>query len=340
MICSCSDGLLVIPEARRIRAVPPPPIMGLGNAGGFEMQVEDRGGDSDSRRAAERITGAMIARCAARQPGLQRPSHVVPLGRAAARSSTSTASRPRASGVTPTRSSDHAAGLAGLGLRQRLQQVRPYLPGRMLQADSQFRCQPEDIDDLMVRNRTGEMMPLGDAGDSEADGRAPLIILVQPLSVRDRHRQRAAPASAPAKRSNADGADGRQTLPPRHRLRMDGDVVPGKARRRCQHLLIVFALAVLLVYLVLAGQYESWIAAARGDPGRAAVRCSARSPRVSIGWHGQQPLHPDRHHAAHRAGEQERDPDRRGRPRAPGATASRIMEAARRGGASCGSGRS
>ena len=34
---------------------------------------------------------------------------------------------------------------------------------------------------------------------------------------------------------------------------------------------LVFGLALLLVYLVLAGQYESWYRAALGDPGGAAV---------------------------------------------------------------------
>jgi HAE1 family hydrophobic/amphiphilic exporter-1 len=39
---------------------------------------------------------------------------------------------------------------------------------------------------------------------------------------------------------------------------VDGDVVPGEGRRRSD--LLAFGLALLLVYLVLAGQYESWYA--------------------------------------------------------------------------------
>ena len=44
-----------------------------------------------------------------------------------------------------------------------------------------------------------------------------------------------------------------------HRLRMDRDVLPGE-RSSATSSLYVFALAILLVYLCLAGQYESWIA--------------------------------------------------------------------------------
>jgi HAE1 family hydrophobic/amphiphilic exporter-1 len=49
-----------------------------------------------------------------------------------------------------------------------------------------------------------------------------------------------------------------KTLPPGTGLRVDGDVVPGEDRRRSD--LLGVRLAMLLVYLVLAGQYESWYA--------------------------------------------------------------------------------
>ena len=41
-----------------------------------------------------------------------------------------------------------------------------------------------------------------------------------------------------------------------HKLRVDRHVLSGEARRPSDY--YVFALAMLLVYLVLAGQYESW----------------------------------------------------------------------------------
>ena len=44
-------------------------------------------------------------------------------------------------------------------------------------------------------------------------------------------------------------------------------------------LMYVFALAILLVYLCLAGQYESWIAAARRSSSRCRCRWSGRPSR-------------------------------------------------------------
>ena len=76
-------------------------------------------------------------------------------------------------------------------------------------------------------------------------------------------------------------------------------------------LLYVFALAILLVYLCLAGQYESWIAPLGVI---LAVPLALVGPAIALGRGrpAQQPLHPDRPDAADRARRQERHPDRRG----------------------------
>ena len=89
-------------------------------------------------------------------------------------------------------------------------------------------------------------------------------------------------------------------------------------------LYIVFGLGLLLVYLVLAGQYESWYAP---------LSVILSVPLALLGpvrgadcrRHRQQPLHPDRPDPADRAVGQERDPDRRGGARAArAATASHL----------------
>ena len=95
---------------------------------------------------------------------------------------------------------------------------------------------------------------------------------------------------------------------------------------------LVFGLGLLLVYLCLAGQYESWIAPLSVI---LAVPLALSGPALALGpaGAGKQPLHPDRPGAADRAVGQERDPDRRGgarptAPRGPGDLAAAV-EAAR-----------
>ena len=97
----------------------------------------------------------------------------------------------------------------------------------------------------------------------------------------------------------------------RHRLRLDGDVLPGEARRQpdlstCSRWPCCWSIS------CLAGQYESWIAPLGRDPRRAAGAARHRRSRSTGARPRQQPLHPDRPDAADRARRQERHPDRRG----------------------------
>ena len=72
----------------------------------------------------------------------------------------------------------------------------------------------------------------------------------------------------------------------------------------------IFALAILLVYFVLAGQYESLDHARRGDSRRAAG-VARNGRRIARSRRGEQSLCADRPRAPHRALGQERHPDRR-----------------------------
>jgi HAE1 family hydrophobic/amphiphilic exporter-1 len=107
-----------------------------------------------------------------------------------------------------------------------------------------------------------------------------------------------------------------------------GDVLPGEGIVGNQ-LYYVFALAMLLVYLCLAGQYESWMLPAAVI--LSAVPLALRSApwfALNGGRARQQPLHPDRPDAADRARRQERHPDRRGGARTAHAEGVDIVESA------------
>ena len=130
-----------------------------------------------------------------------------------------------------------------------------------------------------MRNNNGDMIPLGTRADDHAERRP---VADQPLqSLSDGlDRRRAGARLLFGRRDEADGADRRPT-----RCR-PAPASTGR-RSRYQEKLVgnqsiwVFGLAMLLVYLVLAGQYESWLArsaviarraAVAGRPGRGADR--------------------------------------------------------------------
>ena len=99
---------------------------------------------------------------------------------------------------------------------------------------------------------------------------------------------------------------------------------------------VVFVLAVVFVFLVLAAQYESWklpLAVILVMP--MCLLCSLVG--VTPGRHGRESLHPDRLRGAGRPGQQERDPDRRVRQAEPGGRrAPSRSHAGRHAGCGCG----
>ena len=181
-----------------------------------------------------------------------------------------------------------------------------------VQAEPKFRAEPDDIARLEVRNRDGQMVPLGTRGDG------PQVVRPADRSTATTcTRRRRSPASPAPGVSSGEALDlmeqiASRTLPPSMGYEWTG--MAFQEKRVGGEAISVFALAVLLVYLVLAAQYESWftpLAVILVVPlGLLGAVGGGVAPR-----HGQQHLHADRHRADHRAGEQERDPDRRVRPR-------------------------
>ena len=108
----------------------PPPIQGLGQAGGFEVYVQARG-ETDPQRLAQ-VTQDFIA-ALGKQPGARRLQHLLPADRAAiaGRGRSREGAGARRAGRRGLR---RAAGADGLALRQRLQPLGPHL--------SRARCRP------------------------------------------------------------------------------------------------------------------------------------------------------------------------------------------------------
>ncbi len=234
-------------------ALLPPPVLGLGNANGLQLYVEDRGGlgYGDLYRQTMAFIGAVNS-----TPGFD------PM--ATFTSFQSNVPQLDAS-VDRTRVKE-----LGLALTDVFNTLQVYLGSAYVndfnlfgrtyqvyaQADAPHRASVEDIEGLKVRNQRGEMVPLGSVVDIRPSyGPDPVI------------RYNAYPAADmsaglnPAVFSSTDGlaklreiAD--QVLPRGMAIEWTGltyqQVTQGNTA------LFVFPLCVLLVYLVLAALYESW----------------------------------------------------------------------------------
>src|SRR5262249_53020381 len=126
-----------------------------------------------------------------------------------------------------------------------------------LQADSPFRTKPNDILKLQVRNRDGQMVPIGAVATLHEASGPPLISLYNLYPS-------AAIVGQPARGFSSGDAIAlmdeiaKATLPPG--TGYEWTAMSYQENVVGNQLLYVFALAILLVYLCLAGQYESWVA--------------------------------------------------------------------------------
>ncbi len=247
-----NQRLSVIPEAR-ILVIPPPPIQGIGNAAGFAMQVELRDGNSDFGKL-QAITNTMVANGQS-QSALQRvsssframvPQFDVEIDRVKTQTMQVTTDQ-----VFSTLSSYMGASFVN--------QFNKF--GRTFQvytqADAQYRLTTRDIENMMVRNSQGGMVPLGTVAKiTPAVG--PSLISLYNLY----------PSSTiiglPAKGYSSGQSMAlmeeiaAKTLPPGTGYEWTAMSYQEKAVGG--QIYLVFGLAMLLVYLVLAGQYESWYA--------------------------------------------------------------------------------
>jgi HAE1 family hydrophobic/amphiphilic exporter-1 len=228
----------------------PPSIQGLGVAGGFQMQVEDREGVGAD--ILQERTQAVI------DEALKRPE----VGRAA---STFRAGVPQIylnvdrvkAERMGVRLNDVFATLqANLGSVyvndfnkfDRTYQVR-------VQADAPFRGDPSRIRRLEVQNRDGGRVPLATLLSAETR--------VGPQSITRYNLYQtaiitggAAPGTSSGEAIQAMEEVADHVLP--RSMGYDWTGIAFQEKRVSGEALVVFALAVLLVYLVLAAQYESW----------------------------------------------------------------------------------
>ena len=229
----------------------PPPINGIGSTGGLQFELQDRsGGTVDELAQAAKDYMAELRK------------------------------RPELTGIFSTFSAnvpqlfvdvDRAkVSKLGIPLNEIFTAMQTFLGGYyindfnkygrtyrvMAQADSQFRTSPEDVSKFYVRGDTGKMIPLS-------------TLLAQKKIFGPEYIQRynlfrtieITAANAPGYSTGQAMAImeqiARDTLPRGYGF--DWTNIAYQEKKSGGEVIVIFALAVMMVFLVLAAQYESWV---------------------------------------------------------------------------------
>jgi HAE1 family hydrophobic/amphiphilic exporter-1 len=236
----------------RLFVLAPPPIQGIGNAGGFQMQTVLLGGSFDFRKLSD-ATEAIVKKANA-EPRLQ---HVLTTFRPGAPQVTLTVDRDRAETLRVSVGDVFSALTSYLGSTYVNQFNKFGLSLQVyVQADSKFRLKPDDLLNLYVRSQDNQMVPIGAVAHLGSSLAPPLITLynLYPSAtvVGAPARGFSSGQSLSLMESIAD-----KTLPPG--LSYQWTAMSFQEKLTGNQLYYLFGLSVLLVYLCLAGQYESWI---------------------------------------------------------------------------------
>jgi multidrug efflux pump len=232
-----------------IAIFPPPPVQGLGTIGGFKLQVEDRTDQGDAALAAVMM---QIQMKAAKDPAL-----------AGVFSNFSTGVPQLFAHLDRTK-----AQQLGVDVQDVFNTMQTYLGSQYIndfnrfgrtyeviaQADTQFRSTPSDIAQLKVRNNAGDMVPLGAVVNVSETTGPDTSMRYNGFRAADLNGG-AAPGYSTGQAQAAITKILANTLPKgmqyewtdlTYQQILSGDTA-----------LLVFPLCVLLVFLVLAAQYES-----------------------------------------------------------------------------------
>jgi hydrophobe/amphiphile efflux-1 (HAE1) family protein len=233
-----------------VLTIPPPPVQGLGSAGGFKMMLEDRAGLGYGAlvKAAHDLVGA-----ANRDPHF---AGVFTLFNAGSPSIYADIDRLKAEkvGLTPT----DVFSTLQVYLGSQYVNDFNYL-GRsyevVVQGDGGFRRTTQDISRLKARNIAGEMVPIGTVArlrDNTIPYRVPRYNLYPAAEVQGV----AAPgvATGPALHRMEELAQ--QVLP--KGIGFEWTDLAYQQQLKGTPTLLVFGASALFVFLVLVAQYESW----------------------------------------------------------------------------------
>jgi HAE1 family hydrophobic/amphiphilic exporter-1 len=246
-----SGPLFMIPGAI-VAAFPPPSIQGLGAFGGFQFEILDQTGSSDINQLAAATFGMMAAgNQGGKVQGLfsqfraDDPQLAVDIDRDKARS-------------------------LGLPLREVTDALQVFLGSQYVndfdfnnrayrvyvQADQRFRSSPTDLRQLYARASNGEMVPL-DSVVRLRETTSPQVISHFNLFRSAELTGNPAPGQSSGQAIQAMEELARQTLPPGFTFAWAGQSL--EETKAAGQAGLIFGVSILLVYLVLSAQYESFV---------------------------------------------------------------------------------
>lgn len=232
-------------------AFPPPAIQGLGVSGGFQLQLEDRGGVGlpELQKVLQEMLQAGNGQTGL--AGLQSTFRAeVPLLYADVdREKAKSLGIPLDSIFNTLQTALGSAYVNDFNMFGRTYQVR-------VQADQKFRLEPEDILKLEVRDRRGNMVPLGTLCKVEKR-LGPQIVPRYNMYPSAMINGSAAPGYSSGEALKLMEQMAAQKLPSSMGIEWTG--MSFQEKRVGSQAIYVFGMAVLMVYLALAAQYESWI---------------------------------------------------------------------------------
>ncbi|GLI38935.1 multidrug efflux RND transporter permease subunit [Geobacter hydrogenophilus] len=249
IIASINRQLAEVQEAQAFVVIPPP-IRGLGQTGGFQMMVEDRGsvGLERLKDAADELMRSGNSRPElkglASTFSLSSPQLYLDIDRTKAE-----ALLVPMSNVFETLQA--YLGSSFVNLFNKYNQVFQVY----IQADSPYRIRPEDIGKLYVRNQRGEMVPLG-ALINVRQTQGPELITRYNLYPAAAIFGSAAPGFSSGQALTLMERMAAEKLP--EGIDFDWTSTSFQEKKVGKQAYFIYALSVILVYMVLAALYESW----------------------------------------------------------------------------------
>jgi hydrophobe/amphiphile efflux-1 (HAE1) family protein len=235
-----------------IFAVPPPPVQGLGNTGGFKLFIQDRGAHGYDELA--RVTNEVMSK--AREQHELNPYATYTTFQNSVPQLYADVDRVKAKQQSVPLSSVFDTLQAYLGsvyvndFNRFGRTYRVYA-----QAEPQFRSQPEDIANLKMRNLHGDMVPMGAVADVRFESGPDRVSHYNVYLAADVNSQ-GAPGVSSDQAAAAMERILKDTLP--NGFGYEWTDLTFQQKTAGNTALIVFPICVMLVFLILSAQYESW----------------------------------------------------------------------------------